>query len=206
MSDGTLSIPRPTTSPNYGTQPLPSVPLQVTADVNRASPGPNGVSEAFAALTTALGVATPAFVQHQQQQDAAAGLIAGESGDVDPKMMKRRNYAQEQLDKGVVLEHIAFPVILITGPLLCWLAGWTLVEAKWLLVKICIVAFIFIPMEICDYWLSHLGGNKAMLRRKGLMEKYEQSMRRHWLFLKISPPLIVTFMPLVIFLAVVKPF
>ena len=133
-------------------------------------------------------------------------FVRWEKNPADPLAIERRNYAQEQLDKGVVLEHIAFPVILITGPLLCWLAGWTLVEAKWLLVKICIVAFIFIPMEICDYWLSHLGGNKAMLRRKGLMEKYEQSMRRHWLFLKISPPLIVTFMPLVIFLAVVKPF
>ncbi len=133
-------------------------------------------------------------------------FVRWEKNPTDPLAIERRNYAQEQFDKGVVLEHIAFPVILITGPLLLWLVGWNPMEAKWLLVKLCIVAFIFIPMEVCDYWLSHFGGNKEMLRRKGLIDKYEQSMKQHWLFLKVSTPLIVAFMPLVIFLAVVKPF
>jgi hypothetical protein len=124
----------------------------------------------------------------------------------DPLAIERRNYAQEQFDKGVVLEHVAFPVILLTGGLLYWLAGWGVEGNIWLLIKLCIVFFIFVPMEAFDYWLSHFGGNKAMLRRKGLMEKYERSMRHHWLFLRISAPLIMIFMPLVIFLAVAKPF
>ena len=36
----------------------------------------------------------------------------------DTEIIKRRNYAIEQFDRGVILEHIAFPIILVTGPLL----------------------------------------------------------------------------------------
>jgi hypothetical protein len=95
---------------------------------------------------------------------------------------------------------------MLTGPLLYWLGGWQMMEAKWLLIKLLVVTFIFLPMEAIDYWLAHFGGNKEKLRKRGLMEKYEQSMRWHWLFLRVSTPIIVIFMPLVIFLAVVKPF
>lgn len=122
----------------------------------------------------------------------------------DPVAIQRRNHAQEQFDKGVALEHVAFPVILFTGPLLFWLGDWPL--SGWLLAKLAIVAFVFIPIEICDYWLSHFGGNKAALRRRGLMDRYEAAMRLHWRFLKASTPFITVFIPLVIFLAVVKPF
>ena len=94
---------------------------------------------------------------------------------------------------------------MITGPLL-WLIGpWSL-DFKWLVLKLAIVALIFIPVEICDYWLSHFGGNKAQLRRNNQPEKYERAIRQHWTFLKISTPLIIIFMPLVILLAVTKPF
>jgi len=123
----------------------------------------------------------------------------------DPVAIQRRNYAQEQFDKGAVLEHVAFPVVLITGPLMYWLGPWNL-DYTWLLVKLLIIVFIFLPIEVFDYHLSHFGGNKEKLRRKGLMDQYEISMRRHWTFLKVTTPLIVVFMPLVIFLAVVKPF
>ncbi|HET8707012.1 MAG TPA: hypothetical protein VFM46_11990 [Pseudomonadales bacterium] len=123
----------------------------------------------------------------------------------DPQAIQRRNYAQEQFDKGAVLEHVAFPVVMITGPLLYWIGPWTL-DFKWVLIKILIVLFIFVPIEVFDYYLSHFGGNKEKLRRKGLMDKYEISMRRHWTFLKVTTPFIVIFMPLVIFLATVKPF
>jgi uncharacterized membrane protein len=124
----------------------------------------------------------------------------------DVQAIERRNYAQEQFDKGAVLEHVAFPIVMLTGPLLYWLGGWQMMEAKWLLIKLLVVTFIFLPMEAIDYWLAHFGGNKEKLRKRGLMEKYEQSMRWHWLFLRVSTPIIVIFMPLVIFLAVVKPF
>lgn len=122
----------------------------------------------------------------------------------DATAVQRRNWAIEQFDRGVVLEHVAFPVILITGPLLYFIGPWTL-SFHWLAIKLCVVAFVFVPMEIFDYYLSHFGGNKESLRKRNLPEKYEWAIRKHWQFLKVSTPLISIFMPLVIFLAVTKP-
>lgn len=122
----------------------------------------------------------------------------------DPAIIKKRNWAIEQFDRGVILEHIAFPIILITGPLLWMIAGWSL-DTPWFLLKLLVVVFIFVPLEIVDYYLSHFGGNKYKLRMRGESAKYEQAIRQHWLFLRITTPLIMVFMPLVIFFAIVKP-
>lgn len=56
-----------------------------------------------------------------------------------------------------------------------------------------------------SYYLSHFGGNKYKLRMRGESVKYERAIAYHWLFLRISTPFIVVFVPLAIFLAVVKP-
>jgi len=122
----------------------------------------------------------------------------------DPALIRRRNRAIEQFDRGVVLEHVAFPVILLTGPLLMIIAGWRL-DSPWLVLKLLVVIFVFVPMEAVDYYLSHFGGNKYRLRMRGESGRYELAIRRHWQFLRITTPLIIVFVPLVIFLAIVKP-
>lgn len=122
----------------------------------------------------------------------------------DALAIQRRNWAIEQFDKGAMLEHIAFPVVLVTGLMLYAIGPWNL-EFHWLAVKLVVIALVFVPMEACDYWLSHFGGNKERLRKRNLPERYERAIRLHWRFLKISTPLITVFMPLVIFLAVTKP-
>lgn len=132
-------------------------------------------------------------------------FLRWEKNPRDAQAIQRRNWAIEQFDKGVVLEHVAFPIILVTGPLLWFIGPWNL-DFKWLVVKLAIVALIFVPMEVCDYWLSHFGGNKEKLRRRNLPEQYERAIHLHWQFLKISTPLIIVFMPAVVFLAVTKPF
>jgi hypothetical protein len=40
---------------------------------------------------------------------------------------------------------------------------------------------------------------------RGESAKYEQAIRQHWLFLRATTPLIIVSMPLVVFLAIVKP-
>lgn len=122
----------------------------------------------------------------------------------DPELVRRRNYAIEQFDRGVVLEHIAFPIILVTGPLLWIATGWSFGN-PWLLLKLLVVVLVFVPLEVVDYHLSHFGGNKRRLRLRGDSAGYELAVRQHWLFLRISTPVVVVFVPLVIFLTVVKP-
>jgi len=122
----------------------------------------------------------------------------------DPEYQRRKAWALEQFDKGVVMEHIAFPILLITGPLMYWLVGWE-IGWNWLGLKLLIVIGIFIPLEILDYWLSHFGGNKTYLRKLGDQQRYEQVVKWHWQFLRKSTPIVAIFIPLIIFLAVVKP-
>ena len=133
-----------------------------------------------------------------------SAYIRWERNPDDPETIRRRNYAIEQFDKGVIFEHVAFPIVIVTGPLLWIITGYSLDNA-WLLLKLLIVVLIFVPMEAVDYHLSHFGGNKAQLRLRGESERYEMAIRQHWSFLKISTPLVVVFVPLTIFLAVVKP-
>ncbi len=125
----------------------------------------------------------------------------------DPEARMRRDWAFEQFDRGVVLEHVAFPIVLATGLLLFWLSGYRVLGPfNWLTLKFLIVVFIYIPMEVVDISLAHLGGNLVRVRKKGDMDHYERVLASHWLFLRITTPIVIIFVPLVIYLAVVKPF
>jgi hypothetical protein len=132
-------------------------------------------------------------------------FLQSEKNPDDEELKRRKDWVLKQFDKGVSLEHIAFPLLLLTGILLYWLAAWE-ISLNWLGVKLLIVIFIFVPMEIMDYWLAHFGGNKSYLQKQGDRQRYEKIVRWHWQFLRKSTPIVATFIPVIIFLAVVKPF
>ncbi len=122
----------------------------------------------------------------------------------DPEVIELRNWAIERWDQIVDYEHIAFPVVLVSGPLLYWVAGWNTASA-WLALKLLIVVGIFLPIEIIDYYVSYFGGNKRRLRLRGDRLAFERTVQWHWLFLLLTAPIIMVFGTLVVFLAVVKP-
>lgn len=122
----------------------------------------------------------------------------------DPQRKARRDWTMEQFDRGASMEHVAFPVLLVTGGLMYWVSGWNL-DNGWLALKLLLVLLIFVPIEIFDYWVSHMGGSKRQWRLAGDTERYERLMGWHWRFFRISTPLVVIFIPLIIYLAVVKP-
>ena len=131
---------------------------------------------------------------------------AAEKNPDDAERIAQRNWAMERFDRGVILEHIAFPVVLVTGLLLGWAAGWNIDAWTWFSAKMLIVALIFIPLEIVDYYVSHFGGNKERIRNTGNMARYESMMGFHWAFFRFSAVFIGIFIPLTFFLAVTKPF
>ncbi len=100
---------------------------------------------------------------------------------------------------------LQIPVIIITGPLMYVLGGWT-TATNWLLLKIILVCLVAIPIEIVDYHLSHFGGNKRRLREAGDMAGYERSIQQHWMFFLVTSPPIMVFAVLIVFLAITKPF
>ena len=115
-----------------------------------------------------------------------------------------RNWAIERFDEGAVYEHIAFPVIMITGPLLYIIGGWN-AGVGWLMLKLLIVFGIFLPIEIMDYHLSHGAGNKTKIRASGDMVAYEAAVHRHWWFLLLTSPTVMTFAFAIVLLATIKP-
>lgn len=123
----------------------------------------------------------------------------------DAKLVELRNWAIERFDHGVTYEHVAFPMIVLTGPLL-WIAGGWSPASGWLVLKLLIVVGIFLPVEIFDYYVSHLGGNKQKLRKRGDALSYEKGVHWHWMFLLVSSPPIMILGTAVVLLAVVKPF
>jgi uncharacterized membrane protein len=135
----------------------------------------------------------PAFLRVQRRPDDAAARA-------------ERDRLMERFDRGVVLEHVAFPVLVVTALALLWLGGVDLTRVSWATVKLALGALVFLPMEIADVYLSHLGGNKAAIRASGDTARYERFMDLHWLFFRITEPIIVIFVPIVVFLAVAKPF
>ena len=123
----------------------------------------------------------------------------------DEQIVTMRNWVMERFDHGVIYEHVAFPIVLLTGLLLWVVGGWTPTSA-WFVLKLLIIVGIFLPIEIFDYYLAHLGGNKRRLRRKGDPAAYERGVRNHWLYLVIVSPAVMVFAVLVVFLTVTKPF
>lgn len=126
--------------------------------------------------------------------------------EADPQLIEKRNWVFAAFDRGAVLEHIAFPIILVTGLTMVWLNGWALDQLTWLTAKLVIVVLIFIPMEVVDYHISHFGGRKALALEADDQDRYERQIAFHWKFFVVTEKIVRIFVPLVFFLAVVKPF
>lgn len=126
-----------------------------------------------------------------------------------PEHIDKRNEALERFDNGVVLEHIAFPIVLLSGLLLLLVGPWGL-HNGWLITKLCLIVLVFIPIEVYDYWLSHFGGNKRRARLASGLDardcpRYEALVRTHIWFLTVTTPVIAVAGVTVVYLATAKP-
>lgn len=123
----------------------------------------------------------------------------------DAEVIRLRNWTIERFDQGAIYEHIAFPIVMLTGPLLYWVGGFG-AGAGWLMLKLLIVVGVFLPIEIVDYHLSHFGGAKRPLREAGDWRGHERAVHRHWWFLLVTTPTVMISGMFVLFLAIAKPF
>lgn len=126
----------------------------------------------------------------------------------DSGLTLMRNWVFERFDAGVSVEHVAYPVLLVTGILLFIAGGWG-PQSGWLMMKIAIVIVVTVPMEGIDYYISHLNGNKRYLRDQHDepdWEVYEQALHRHWWFFLVTTPVIGLMVVSIMYLAFTKPF
>lgn len=117
-----------------------------------------------------------------------------------------RNRMMEAFDAGAVFEHVAFVVLVATSGLMLWLGRFDLTAWSYVTAKVWLGILVILPMEIVDIYLAHGGGNKSRLRRAGDMAGYERMMGWHWVFLRVTEPVVIVLVPAMIFLAVAKPF
>jgi hypothetical protein len=119
---------------------------------------------------------------------------------------RRRDLYMELFDRGAIVEHVALAVLVATALAMIWLGGHDLTRWSFVTAKFWIGVLVILPMEIADIYLSHLGGNKAAIRRSGDMARYERFMGYHATFLRITEPIVVVIVPVLFVLAIAKPF
>ena len=120
------------------------------------------------------------------------------------ELERRMWWSWDQIDKLIVVEHVAWPVLLITGPLLFLASGWTL-GSTWIILKLAIIIIIYIPMEAYDIWFSHYYAAYAEARKEEDPEGYKKMRADQIKFFKIVSPIVRITIPLLWFLAIVKP-
>jgi hypothetical protein len=124
----------------------------------------------------------------------------------DREACARRDHYLELFDRGAIVEHVALAVLVVTALTMLWLARVELLRWSFVTAKLWIGVFVIAPMEAIDIYLSHLGGNKAGIRRTGDLARYERMVRHHTTFLRVTEPIVVVIVPLLFVLAVAKPF
>jgi len=125
--------------------------------------------------------------------------------DPDNEELNRRVWwVWDQLDKLIILEHIAWPVLIITGPILLACTGWP-VDTPWLAAKLAIIIVIYVPMEIYDIWFSHFYCPRAQANRASDPEGYKRMREEQLSFFRKVSLLVRITIPLLWFLAIVKP-
>lgn len=124
----------------------------------------------------------------------------------DARRRARRDEWMDRFDRGAAVEHYAFAVLVTTALLLLWIMQVDLTHWSFVTAKVWIGIIVILPMEAVDIYLAHLGGNKARIRATGDERRFEQAMQWHWVFLRVTEPIVVILVPAMFFLAIVKPF
>ncbi len=123
-----------------------------------------------------------------------------ENGELERRMW----WSWDQIDKLIILEHIAWPILLITGPMMFLASGWSLTD-PWIVMKLSLIIVIYIPLEAYDIWFSHYYAARAEARKLEDPEGYKKMRADQLKFFKIVSPTIRITLPMIWFLAIVKP-
>jgi|TARA_B100002003_G_C14136627_1_gene546636 uncharacterized membrane protein len=120
------------------------------------------------------------------------------------ELERRMWWTWDQIDKLIVLEHIAWPILIITGPLMFLASGWSLSD-PWIMMKLSIIIIIYVPIEAFDIWFSHFYSAHAEARKLEDPDGYKKMRADQIRFFKIISPTVRITIPAIWFLAIVKP-
>lgn len=124
-------------------------------------------------------------------------------GDAHAELQSRR-----RLQPLLALEHVAFVLLLATGVLLMREHGWGLTRARWLTLKLGLVAFLVVPLEGMHAFIAH-GWIARGLRQScqpPLAKDLARGLGVEEMLRALAIPLLGIGLPLLIWLSVRKPF
>lgn len=133
-------------------------------------------------------------------------LRAARRRPADAGLRARRDEFMERFDRGAAIEHWAFGLLVATALLMIWIGQVDLGRFHFVTAKLWVGIAVIAPMEAFDIYLSHLGGSKARIRASGDSERYERMMDWHWVFFRITEPIVIVLIPAMFVLAIAKPF
>ncbi len=107
-----------------------------------------------------------------------------------------------------MLEHAAFLLLLITGALLMREHGWGLTRARWLTLKLGLVAFVVVPLEGMHAFIAHGWIARGLRQTPGLplAKDLARGLGVEEMLRALAIPLFGIGLPLLIWLSVRKPF
>lgn len=116
--------------------------------------------------------------------------------------------ARRRLQPALIAEHTALAVLLLSGFALLQHHDWGLGHARWLALKVGLVAFLLVPLEafhayVCHRWLAR------GLRQTGappLSRDLERAIGMDDMIRVIAVPLLGLGLPLILWLSLAKPF
>lgn len=106
------------------------------------------------------------------------------------------------------VEHFGLLLILGSGVLLALMYGNTLLALKWFQLKIALVLFVLLPLEVIDIWFGHirlpdqLSSQKRDTKVKTKSNALELYERR---FVPIALPILLLTVIIIMWLAIAKP-
>ena len=125
--------------------------------------------------------------------------------DNDDELVRRDDWVRHHFNNVLKIEHIAFPLVILSGISLIMLANWD-ISSGWLYWKLGIVVLIIIPMEIIDTWLSHFYVPPTISNKKQGLAAYNKAIVVQENFLKIATPTVAITIPTIMYMAITKPF
>ena len=116
--------------------------------------------------------------------------------------------ARRRLQPALACEHAALALALVSGAALLRLHGWGLGHARWLALKLGLVAFLVVPLEafhayVCHVWLARaLRGTSAPPFPRDL----ERGIGVDEMVRAIAAPLLGLGLPAILWLSIARPF
>lgn len=116
--------------------------------------------------------------------------------------------ARRRLSRVLEIEHGAFIVALATGALLMTHRGWGLGHARWLALKLGLVAFLVVPLEGMHAYIAHVWIARGLRQTSAppFAKDLERGLGIEEMLRALAVPLLGLGLPLIAWLSSTRPF